>query len=304
MKQRARINLYRLWVLILSVPFFFACNNQLQTADAFGNFEADEVIVSAEGSGRLLQYSIEEGEQIKRGQVIGVIDTSLLVLSRSELKASLQAVAARSQQLKKTIEVHQSRLEVLQKEVVRITKMYKEGAATQQVYDDVLGKFEVAQRELQMVQSQEAAIQAEEALVNSKMALLSEQLQRCQVVSPVSGTVLQKYARAGETTAVGKPLFKVADVSSLILRAYVSGSQLHEVKIGNSVTIRYDGKNDIMHQTSGVISWVSSSAEFTPKIIQTKEDRVDLVYAVKVTVPNEEGELKIGMPAEVLFHKK
>jgi len=303
MRQKMKIGLYSLVTFVLMGIMLPACHNGLVDADAYGNFEAEEVIVSAEGSGRLLQFNIREGEWVKKNQKIGIIDTSMLVLNRRELNASLQAVAARTTQLYKTIDVHKSRLEVLQKEVDRVTKMYEKEAATPRAYDEATGKLEVAQRELQMVQSQQASIQAEEAMVRSKMALLDEQLKRCRVVSPIDGTILQKYSEAGEMVAVGKPLFKVAETGSLILRAYVSGAQLHAVKVGDKVTVRYDGENIAMTETSGTISWVASSAEFTPKIIQTKEERVDLVYAIKIIVPNEKGELKIGMPGEVVFLK-
>ncbi len=303
MKQIKRIRLYTLLTVVLATALFSACNDRLTDADAYGNFEADEVMVSAEGSGRLLQFNLREGEVVEANHEVGIIDTTMLNLNRRELKVSLQAVAARTTQLYKTIDVHKSRLEVLQKEVRRVTKMYEEDAATPRAYDEATGKLEVAQRELQMVQSQEASIKAEEAMVRSKMALLDEQLKRCRVVSPIGGTVLQKYVEAGEMVAVGKPLFKVAEIKNLILRAYVSGGQLHALKIGDKVTVRYDGKNGAMTETSGTISWVASSAEFTPKIIQTKEERVDLVYAIKIIVPNEKGELKIGMPGEVVFLK-
>ncbi len=303
MKQIKRIRLYTLLTVVLTTALFSACNDRLTDADAYGNFEADEVMVSAEGSGRLLQFNLWEGEVVEANHEVGIIDTTMLNLNRRELKASLQAVAARTMQLYKTIDVHKSRLEVLQKEVTRVTKMYEEDAATPRSYDEATGKLDVAQRELQMVQSQEASIKAEEAMVRSKMALLDEQLKRCRVVSPIGGTVLQKYVEAGEMVAVGKPLFKVAEIKNLILRAYVSGGQLHALKIGDKVTVRYDGKNGAMTETSGTISWVASSAEFTPKIIQTKEERVDLVYAIKIIVPNEKGELKIGMPGEVVFLK-
>lgn len=303
MKQIKRIRLYTLLTVVLTTALFSACNDRLTDADAYGNFEADEVMVSAEGSGRLLQFNLREGEVVEANHEVGIIDTTMLDLNRRELKASLQAVAARTMQLYKTIDVHKSRLEVLQKEVTRVTKMYEEDAATPRAYDEATGKLDVAQRELQMVQSQEASIKAEEAMVRSKMALLDEQLKRCRVVSPIGGTVLQKYVEAGEMVAVGKPLFKVAEIKNLILRAYVSGGQLHALKIGDKVTVRYDGENGETTETSGSISWVASSAEFTPKIIQTKEERVDLVYAIKIIVPNEKGELKIGMPGEVVFLK-
>ncbi|MGQ1947618.1 HlyD family secretion protein [Geofilum sp. OHC36d9] len=293
----------RLLLLILVLGGFTSCGKGYPEADAYGNFEVDEVVVSAEENGRLLKFELNEGDAVTANRKLGLIDTVMLVLNRQQLDASALSVQARSMQLQKTIEVQKARLEMLQKEAQRVIQMFDAGAATQRSYDEVTGQLLVARRELAQVRSQEAALKAETALIGAKKAMLNEQLKRCRVVSPVSGTVLQKYVEAGEMVAPGKPLFKVADIHNIELRAYVSGSHLSEVTIGREVTVRYDkGKNDY-GVTTGKISWISSSAEFTPKIIQTKEERVDLVYAFKVIVPNKDGVLKIGMPGEVLFDK-
>jgi HlyD family secretion protein len=293
----------RFLLLILVLGGFSSCGKGYPEADAYGNFEVDEVVVSAEENGRLLKFELNEGDAVTAGHELGLIDTVMLVLNRQQLDASSLSVQARSMQLQKTIEVQKARLEMLQKEAQRVIQMFDSGAATQRTYDEVTGQLLVAQRELAQVRSQEAALKAETSLIGAKRALLNEQLKRCRVVSPVSGTVLQKYVEAGEMVAQGKPLFKVADIHTIELRAYVAGSHLDQVTIGREVTVRYDTGKDDYGVTTGKISWISSSAEFTPKIIQTKEERVDLVYAFKVIVPNNDGVLKIGMPGEVLFDK-
>jgi HlyD family secretion protein len=294
---------FRFLLLILVLGGFSSCGKGYPEADAYGNFEVDEVVVSAEENGRLLKFELNEGDAVTASHELGLIDTVMLVLNRQQLDASSLSVQARSMQLQKTIEVQKARLEMLQKEAQRVIQMFDSGAATQRTYDEVTGQLLVAQRELAQVRSQEAALKAETSLIGAKRALLNEQLKRCRVVSPVSGTVLQKYVEAGEMVAPGKPLFKVADIHTIELRAYVAGSHLDQVTIGREVTVRYDTGKDDYGVTSGKISWISSSAEFTPKIIQTKEERVDLVYAFKVIVPNNDGVLKIGMPGEVLFDK-
>ena len=298
---------YTVWsrflLLILVLGGFSSCGKGYPEADAYGNFEVNDVVVSAEENGRLLKFEVNEGDAVTANHELGLIDTVMLVLNRQQLDASLLSVQARSMQLHKTIEVQKARLEMLQKEAQRVIQMFDSGAATQRTYDEVTGQLMVAQRELEQVRSQEAALKAETSLIEAKRALLNEQLKRCRVVSPVSGTVLQKYVEAGEMVAPGKPLFKVADIHTIELRAYVAGSHLDQVTIGREVTVRYDTGKDDYGVTTGKISWISLSAEFTPKIIQTKEERVDLVYAFKVIVPNNDGVLKIGMPGEVLFDK-
>ncbi len=279
------------------------CNSNMDESDAYGSFEADEVIVSAEENGRLLQFHLNEGDRLEKGQSAGLIDTTMLVLSLKQLEASIGSVNARVLQLQKNLEVQNARLNLLQKETDRITRLHQEGAATAQQFDKVTGELEVALAEREQVRSQRATLRAEEQLVKTRMESVAEQLSRCHITVPVSGRVLQKYADEGELAMAGKPLFKMAETSELTLRAYVSGSQLAQVIVGQPVTVRFDKSNDQIDELDGVITWVASSAEFTPKIIQTREERVDLVYAIKVRVSNPEGELKIGMPGEVRFKK-
>ncbi|PWD97570.1 HlyD family secretion protein [Marinilabilia rubra] len=288
---------------ILLMMFFFttACSNNDNSSDAYGNFEAGEVVVSAENNGTLIDFPVQEGDILKAGRQVGLIDTTMDVLNLKQLESSLESVSARRVQLQKSIAVQMENLKVLKKEVDRVSRLRKEKAIPTQKYDEVTGQYDVALKRLEQIRSQKLSLLAEKSVINSKMDAAKERISRCHVVAPVDGTVLQKYAEKGEFTAIGKPLFKIAETRELILRAYVSGAQLDDIRIGQRVTVKFDESETSDHQANGKIVWIASSAEFTPKIIQTKEERVDLVYAIKVRVPNEDGRLKIGMPGEVVF---
>ncbi|GAO27788.1 hypothetical protein JCM15548_14640 [Geofilum rubicundum JCM 15548] len=279
-----------------------ACNRNEQLSDAYGNFEATEVLVSAEENGRLLSFPINEGDVIQKGQVLGIIDTTMLVLKREQLKASGYALEVGERQVEKSVAVQQAKVDLLQKELTRVRAMLEAEAVTQQRFDQVDGEVTIAQRQLSQIQAQKEQLRAERQVLTAQINTLNEQVSRCHVVAPVGGTILQKYAEAGEMTAAGKPLLKLADIEYMLLRAYITGSQLDDVTIGQSVEVLIDRGEDNYHRLEGTVTWVAQSAEFTPKIIQTKEERVDLVYAIKVRVPND-GRLKIGMPGEVVWQK-
>jgi HlyD family secretion protein len=288
-------------VLCVIASLVGGCNNTDNTSDAYGNFEAEEVIVSSENNGTLLNFSIQEGDVLEAGTQVALIDTTLYALNLKQLRISLEQISASKVQLEKSIDVQEENLRVLKQEVDRVTRLYDENAIPAQKYDEVTGQYAIAQKKLQEIHSRKLSLSAEQAVVNSKIETAKEKLARCRVLTPINGTVLQKYAEKGEFTAVGKPLFKIAHTSELILRTYISGSQLDDVKIGQVVLVKYDKTKSDEYQTKGQITWIASTAEFTPKIIQTKEERVDLVYAIKVRVPNSKGRIKIGMPGEVIF---
>lgn len=279
-----------------------SCSSNNDLADAYGNFESEEVVVSAEESGRLLAFNLKEGDKYAENTEVGLIDTTMLSLKRSQLVASRAALDARSLQIAKTAAVQKSQLDLLQKELGRARELSAGKAITTQKFDQIEGETQIAQRQLEQILSQNEQVKAEKKVMEAQLQQVEEQLRRCRILVPQSGTVLQKYAEAGELTAAGKPLFKMADLENMFLRAYISGTQLAEVEIGQQVTVRFDRGTNDFYQTDGVITWVAASAEFTPKIIQTKEERVDLVYAVKVQVKND-GRIKIGMPGEVVFKK-
>lgn len=304
---------------LIFIPILLACACQkfAPKADAYGNFEAEERIVSAEASGKILNLNLEEGQELKAGQQIGAIDSLQIALKREQLQASIRAVVAKSPAIgaqlavfEKQIASVRQQLSTLDREKRRVENLLKSDAATPKQLDDLNAQIEAAQRQLDVIGEQKSAsnaslgtqkdgLLAEVLPLQKQIAQLDDQLAKCHIVNPLNGTVLVKYAESGEVTAFGKPLYKIADLASLTLRAYVAGDQLTQVKVGQDVKVLVDIADGKQQEFTGKIRWISPRAEFTPKVIQTKEERVNLVYAVKITVPNAEGSLKIGMPAEV-----
>nr|WP_320023048.1 HlyD family efflux transporter periplasmic adaptor subunit [uncultured Draconibacterium sp.] len=284
---------------IISLPFLLmACQTNNDTADAYGNFEAEAVIVSAETPGKILELNIDKGDKIKAGYSTALIDTVQLHLQLLQLDAQQTAVAAKRQSIQSQIAVFQEQKTDLKINEERIQKMLKDGAATQKQLDDIQGQISVIEKQIANTKTQFTLISKEEEVLETQKASVSDKLNRCNIKSPVSGTILETYAEQGELTTAGKALFKIADISELELKVYVSGAQLPHVKLGQQLDVLVDKNSTENQHFSGTITWISSEAEFTPKIIQTKEERVKLVYAVKVTVKND-GTLKIGMPGEV-----
>lgn len=294
-----------------------ACQQSAPKADAYGNFEAEERLVSAEANGRILSLEVEEGQDLKAGQPVGAIDSLQIVLRREQLLASIRAVVAKSPAIgaqlavfeKQTASVRQQ-LSTLEREKRRVENLLKSDAATPKQLDDLNAQIEAAQRQMELVGEQKSAsnaslgvqksgLLAEVLPLQKQIAQLDDQLAKCKIINPIAGTVLVKYAEPGEVTAFGKPLYKVADLATMTLRAYVAGDQLTRIKVGQELKVLVDIADGQLQEFPGKVQWISSRAEFTPKVIQTKEERVNLVYGVKIQVPNPEGQLKIGMPAEV-----
>jgi HlyD family secretion protein len=269
-------------------------------ADAYGNFEAVETIVSAEVNGRLINLHIVEGQQLHKDQFVAAIDSTVPALQKQELLARRKAVWSKIEGADAQIAVVRQQLENLQVDLRRVQNMLKDDAATQKQLDDLTGSEKVLKKQLEAVQAQRRAIVSESDALDANLALLNEQLNRCRILNPINGVVLEKYSEIYEVTAAGKPLYKIANLDSIVLRIYVSGGQLSAIKIGQHCTVRIDkGKEQLEYP--GIVTWISDMAEFTPKIIQTREERINLVYAVKVMVRNEEGAIKIGMPGEAVF---
>lgn len=284
--------------LIILAAVLFGCNNNNNKSDAYGNFEADPVIVSSEVSGQILKLNIEKGQTINAGFVTAVIDTAQTALKIKQIDAQKKAVITKRQTIQSQIAVYKEQIKTLQINKTRIVKMLKDGASTQKQLDDISGNIEVIEKQIASTKTQFAAINSEIEVLEAQKATTLDLLHRCTVTSPASGTILETYVEQGELAIPGKPLFKIADLDELSLKVYVSGAQLPKVKIGQEVNVAID-KSETENQTlKGTITWISSEAEFTPKIIQTKEERVKLVYAVKVSVKNN-GTLKIGMPGEI-----
>ncbi|WP_456422843.1 HlyD family secretion protein [Lutibacter sp.] len=283
--------------ILLIASTLISCNNNNDKADGYGNFEATETTISAESNGKLLQFSIEEGQTIQKGTVVGLIDTIQLALKKEQLVASKNSISSKSKNVLSQINVLKAQLKTAEISKTRIENLLKSNAGTQKQLDDINGQVNVINQQIKSVETQNAPILNEIKSINAQISQLEDQLQKSIIINPVNGTVLVKYAEPYEITSFGKPLYKIADLNTMELRVYVSETQLASIKIGQNVTVKIDN-GDTMKSYKGIITWIASEAEFTPKIIQTKEERVNLVYAVKVTVKNDGG-LKIGMPAEM-----
>lgn len=277
-----------------------ACNRGEKPADAFGNFQADEIMVSAETSGRINKVFFSEGMQVAPGGLALRLDTVQYSLKVKELQSKLAATTARKTTVYAQVAVHDQQRAMLQHDLQRIQKMFADGAATQKQVDDLAGQVEVTERQIGSVRSNLQGIAAEAEALESALLQAKDMLARTSVHYPVGGVVLEKYMEQGEMATPGKALFKLADISVLRLKAYLAATQLPDVKLGQKVDVAIDSADGRLIHFDGVVSWISPKAEFTPKIIQTKDERVNLVYAIKVDVANN-GQIKIGMPGELRF---
>ena len=287
------------YILSLSIiaSSLFSCGSDNGKADGYGNFEATEITISAENSGKLIQFNIEEGDVLKKDQFIGFIDTIPLTLKREQLEVSKAVISSKSKGVLSQIAVLNSRLKTANTNKTRVENLIKDNAGTQKQLDDVTGEIDVIRNQIRSVEIQNAPVVNELKSIDVQLKQIDDQIQKSKIINPENGTVLTKYAEPNEITAFGKPLYKIADLNTMQLRVYISEAQLANIKIGQEVTVKIDDA-DTMKSYKGMVSWMASEAEFTPKIIQTKEERVALVYAVKVDVKND-GSLKIGMPAEM-----
>jgi HlyD family secretion protein len=287
------------YLLTFLIPVITACDNQEAVSDAYGNFEAIEVMVSAETQGRIETFGPGEGSALEASQVTVVIDSTQLYLKKIQLESGKSSLDAKIRTLDAQVRASRVQMNNLERERQRIDKLAEGGAATAKQQDDIQGQIALLEAQIQATESQKSSVYAERRTLEVQIRQVEDQLLKCTVRNPIHGILLTKYKEAGEIAVPGQPLYKVANLDELVLRAYVSGNQLSSVAVGQEVSIRYDGPQG-MEETNGVVSWISPRAEFTPKIIQTREERVNLVYALKVKVSNN-GSLKIGMPGEVLF---
>jgi HlyD family secretion protein len=287
-------------LIALGTIILSGCNNKTGEADAYGNFEATEVVISSETNGRILQFGKEEGSQIEQGEIIALVDTTLAHLQIAEIDAGMNSVKTRVSSIIAQNDILYQQIENQNVNIARIEKMLKDDAATQKQYDDLTGQVSVLKKQIAANNTQKVSVASELAVYESKKATLNEQISRSCVKSPLKGTIIEKYSEAGEVTAPGKPLAKIADLSVIKLKVYVSGAELGKIKTGQQCTVRIDDGVKGYQNFSGIVSYISDKAEFTPKIIQTKEERVTLVYAVNIDVKND-GTLKSGMPGEAIF---
>jgi len=284
-------------ITVLLVTTVLSCTGSGDKADGYGNFEATETTISAEANGKLLTFNVEEGDVLDKNQLVGVIDTVQLSLKRDQLLASKNTIFSKSRNVLSQREVLKEQLRVTQNDQNRIENLVKANAATTKQLDDINGQISIIKEQMKSVESQNAPIVNEVKSIEAQVQQIEDQIEKSVIQNPVKGTVLVKYAEPNEVTTFGKPLYKIADLEEMILRVYISENQLANLKVGQEVTVKIDDAKE-MKSYQGQISWISDSAEFTPKIIQTKEERVNLVYAVKIRVKND-GSLKIGMPAEM-----
>jgi HlyD family secretion protein len=284
-------------------PLLYGCKGNGTEADAYGNFEAVEVIISSEANGKLMAFHLEEGDRLNANQVIGYIDTTQLYLTKKQLEASVEAIKSKIQNVEVQIDVLEKQKDNILREKKRVENLLADSAATSKQYDDIVGQLTVVEQQIAATKSQlntgNRGILSEVAPLEVKIEQIENQISKSVIRNPNSGTVLTKFAYENEITAFGKPLYKIADLENITIRAYVAGNQLSELKIGQEVKIKID-QQDGLRELPGQVTWISATAEFTPKVIQTKEERVNLVYAFKVLVKND-GSLKIGMPGEVYF---
>lgn len=281
-----------------------ACGRGNEDFDASGIFESTEVVVSAEANGRIVALDVEEGDELEAGQQVGSVDSVQLYLKKVQLEASAQGIGSKRADIAKQVAATREQVAKAERERTRCRNLLARDAGTQKQLDDAEAQLAVLKKQLEAqlstLERTNQGVSDEQRAAEAQIMQLEDQLRKCRVVSPAAGTVLAKYAEAGEVTAAGKPLFKLADLRHVFLRAYVSGSQLSEVKIGQSVKVYADEGEDGRREYAGRVTWISGQAEFTPKTIQTRDERANLVYAVKIAVEND-GLLKLGMYGEVKF---
>ena len=275
-----------------------SCRNGEEVSDAYGNFTATELLISAESSGKILAKNNSEGQRVEKGVVVYVIDSIQNHLRRDELIARNQGIDAKRANNQAQITVLEEQKNAMVADISRFKKMLDDGAVSQKQIEDLENKLTVLEKQIDHVSTNFIAFNAETKVIEVSLLRIDDMLARSKVKSPGQGTILETYAEAGESVTAGKPLFKMADLSTMELKAYFSGDQLSRIKIADTVEVLTDDGEGGLFSHSGKIVWIASNAEFTPKIIQTREERVNLVYAVKIVVPND-GTIKINMPGEV-----
>ncbi|WP_432709681.1 HlyD family secretion protein [Pedobacter sp.] len=306
-------------IIVFAALLLNACT-QKKDYDASGNFEADEVIVSAQQSGILNSYDVKEGDQLKKGEKVGQIDVKVIELQKQQTEARIAALNEKTispsdqvELVRRQLEVQKSQLAQQLREKNRTENLVKADAATRKQLDDINSSIDQLKKQIAVTNqqlklntyntnTQNRSILSERAQMEKLAAQLQEQINKGQIINPITGTVLTNYALQGEMQVIGKPLYKIANIETLNLKAYVSGSQLPQIKLGQPVTVRIDDGKGGYKEYPGTITWISAKSEFTPKSIQTKDERPNLVYAIKVNVKND-GYLKIGMYGEVLWSK-
>lgn len=284
--------------------FLVSCSNSDGDVDASGTFETTEIIVSTESMGKIMQLNVEEGQQLNFNQRVGYIDTTQLYLKKLQLVASKKALQSRRPDIQKQIAALEQQIETAKTERKRVENLVKAEASTTKQLDDANAQIKVLEKQLEATKSSlentSNSILGDNEALQIQIEQIEDQLQKCYITSPITGVVLTKYAEQGELATPGKALFKIGDVTNMILRAYVTSDQLTQIALGQKVKVYADYGED-RKEYEGVVGWISSKSEFTPKTIQTRDERANLVYAVKINIKND-GLLKIGMYGNVKFN--
>jgi HlyD family secretion protein len=289
---------------IFFIAGFFSCNNNKRESDAFGVFEATEITVSSESDGKMLWFTVDEGEDYQAGEEVGCTDTLQIYLKIKQLESSVSAAMAKRPDMPTQIRTLYSRLETLSKEKNRMATLVAANAESSIKLDQINAEIDMVSSQIAATESSlslgNKAINEEVGAMRFQKMQLQDALTKCHIKSPITGTVLKKYIETNELAFQGKPLFKIADLTNMFIRVYITEDMLSTIRIGQSVDIHIDMPNNEEKVMEGTVSWISSKAEFTPKMIQTKNERVNLVYAVKISFKND-GSAKIGMPGDVKF---
>lgn len=290
----------RFQLFIVTVLIFASCKNTNTEPDAYGNFEAIETIVSVETPGKIISMNVKQGDVLEEDHLIAVVDSNSLLLSKNQLAAQINASQIKKQTNTAQVNVLKEQRKNAEVTRQRVLKMFEENAATKQQTDDINGQINVIEKQIIAANTQQQLVEGEIEILRKQQSIIDDQIKKCSIISPTKGTVLETYLEKGELATPGKPILKLADISVLELKVYVSGNQLSNVLIGKEVKVYFDSGKNENNSIIGKINWISSESEFTPRIIQTKEERIKLMYAVKISVEND-GRLKIGMPGEVIF---
>lgn len=280
------------------------CNKSKEDADAYGVCEATEIIVSSENNGKMLNFDIQEGQTYQKGDELGCIDTLQTYLQVKQLESSIQAILARRPDANSQMRVLENKLSTLNKEKQRVSNLIEANAASTKQLDDIQAEIDITKSQIAATKStlstQDQSLLGEVEAMQFQLQQLLHLLQSCHIKAPITGTIINKYVEENELAYQGKPLFKIADLSNMFIKVYISEDALSSIKLNQKATVRLDNKDGKAKELEGTVTWISPKAEFTPKMIQTKDERVNLVYAVKISFKND-GSAKIGMPGDVVF---
>lgn len=283
-----------MWVVLAS------CQEQANQPDAYGSFEATTMAISPEIGGRIMELDLQEGQTYQKGQTVGWTDTIQLHLQKTQLRAKKSNIASKLDQVQAQLSVHEAQIEKFQTELKRFRSLVETGGANQKQVDDLENQLEVAKRQKRATASKISEIQSSMESVERQITQVKDKIQKCRISFPTKGTVLQQLKEEGEFARTGSPISRIAKLDYLEFKGFITGTQLSKVELGQQVTVRIDDTEDTYQRFTGEITWIAEEAEFSPKNIKTKEERANLVYAMKVRVKNDRA-LKIGMPGEIVF---